>query len=392
MALFNKTGNKANRASSILSKLNVEEEQKEEKQEEQEQKEEKQEEQKEEKQEEKQEESQEHKQEKQNQEEQEEHKQEIKQEEKKEEDKPVNTDKPELTDEVVFSYLSELLKREVKSADDLTQKEREMDPEVKQLLDWKEETGLSLSKWSDYTKDYSALGDLEVAKEILVQKNPSFTKEEIEFKLKSYIYDEDYDDENDQIKKSIALKEFASQGREELNKNKLNLKESTVNPALTQEQAELIDFAKNVRKDVEASTTNQTNYVNKMNESATDFEGLNLKLSDDIEIKYDIPEGDKKGLVKEILEMPQWYNEDGTMKHDVVLSDGLKVTHFDSIMKMVFQQGIDAEKEGKITGTKPGDGVPPIPQKGGGPKKSNIDDIVSNITGGKTKLRFGRKK
>ena len=304
----------------------------------------------------------------------------------------VEPTKPELTDDVVFSYLSEKLNREIKSADDLTPKEKEMDPEVKQLLDWKEETGLSLSKWSDYTKDYSQLGDLDVAKEILAKKNPNFTKEELAFKLEEFVYDEDIDDDTDKIKKSIALKEFAREGRTTLEKNKLTLKEAEKSSSLTKEQAELIVFAQNVKKDVEASTKTQTDYVNKINESAVALEGLNLKLSDDIEIKYNIPKGDKKSLVKNVLEMPHWYNEDGSMKHDVVLEDGLKVTHFNSIMNEVFKQGIAVGQEGGISQNKPA-GAPKIPQRdGGGAKTSNIKDVVSNITGGKSKLRFGKKK
>ena len=305
---------------------------------------------------------------------------------------PEIPNKPELTDEVVISFLSEKLNREIKTYDDLTPKEKELDPELKQLMEWKEKTGLPLSKWSEYNKDFSKMGDLDVAREILTQKHPNFTKEELDYKLKNFVYDEDYDEETDQMKKSIALKEFAQEGRANLEKNKLDLKPS--NTSLSNEQAELIEYAKTVKERSENQSYDQAEYVRKLNESAITLNALNLKLSDNLEIKYDIPKGDKKALVDNVLSMPHWYDEKGVIKPDAVLSDGLKITHFNSIVDMVYQQGISVGKEELITsGGKPKAVIPSLPTGGASAKTGNVSEVVSKITGGTgTKLRFGKKK
>ena len=117
----------------------------------------------------------------------------------------------EITNDLIFNKLSETLGREIKSFEDLETKE-DLDEELNQLNAWKQQTGLSLSKWADYNKDFSQMSDLEVARETLAAENPNFTKEELEYTLKDFIYDEMEDDESDRIGKSIALKKFAKKG------------------------------------------------------------------------------------------------------------------------------------------------------------------------------------
>ncbi len=300
----------------------------------------------------------------------------------------------ELTEESMLSYLSEKLKRKIENWDDLTPKEKEMDPEVKQILDWKEKTGLSLSKWSEYNKDYSKVGDLEIAREILAQKNPTFTAEELSYSLKRFIFDEDVDEELIRIPKSIALKEYAHKGRQEFEKNRLDLKESKPqDPSLTQEQQDDIAFAQEAKKGQEQSVLDNKTYGEDLNKAALALDGLNLKLTDDLTIKYDIPEGDKKTLAKSILEMPHWHNEDGSINHNNIALDGIKVRNFDSIMDAVLKQGIAIGKEEMIQG-KPNSktGLDEQSQGGGETKGGNIKEVVANITGSnKPKLRFGQR-
>jgi len=318
---------------------------------------------------------------------------EVTEEEVENKKEPVSTDPPELTDEVVLSYLSEKLNRKIESVDDLTPKEKEIDPEVAQLLEWKEKTGLSLSKFSDYNKDYSTLSDLDVAREILSQKNPNFTQEELSYKLNSYVFDEDIDEESDKIRKSIALKEFAQSGRLELEKNKVSLKEHTSSPNLTQEQQDNLTFAEQVKGNIKQSQIDQKAYNENLNDAALALTGLDLKLSDELTINFDIPDGDKKTLSDSISKMSHWQNEDGSLNHKTIAEDGVKVLKFDSIMEQVYQQGVAVGKEEIISGKTKTDLKPRTEDQGGGePKKGNIHEVVANLGGNKKgKLRFGNR-
>tara|TARA_R110002167_G_scaffold331706_1_gene538393 strand:+ start:36533 stop:37765 length:1233 start_codon:yes stop_codon:yes gene_type:complete len=305
-----------------------------------------------------------------------------------------NKDKPEvLTEEAIFSFLSEKLNRKVESVDDLTPKEIEIDPELKQLAEWKEKTGLSLSKWSDYNKDYSQVGDLDIAREILSQNHPNFTKEELEYKLSNFVYDEDEDGESERLEKSIKLKEFAQKGRLEFEAKRLELKPSGDTQTLTKEQIESLTFADQARDRMQTTSDNEKVYEEKLHEASLALNSLDLKLGDDLTIKYEVPEGSKKTLTKSILEMPHWYNNDGSINHNNVALDGVKVRDFDSIMDAVLKQGIAIGREEIIEG-KPNTkiGVDGLPQTGGTPKTGNISEVVSKITGSGSKLRFGKPK
>ena len=297
-----------------------------------------------------------------------------------------------VTDELVFEKLSETLGREVKSYEDLKPKEVQLDEEVKQLLEWKEKTGLSLSKWTDYNKDFSKMSDLDVAKEILAQQYPEFTKEELAYSLKGYIYDELEDDDSDKIKKSIALKKLAKEGRQTLEQNKITLLESQSASSLTQEEVDLINYAKTVKQKEASLEGKGEKDMNLFKEATSKLEAINLNLSDDLVINYKVPQEDKKGLVDYINNMPDWYKEDGSFDHDTIAKDSYKLQNFNSILKAAFEQGKSAGAEGVIKGNNNISLDPnALPQDGETREEGNIKDVVSSITG-KNSSRFRFRK
>jgi hypothetical protein len=300
----------------------------------------------------------------------------------------------EVTDDLIFEKLSETLGREVKSYDDLTPKEVKLDDEVKQLLEWKEKTGLSLSKWADYNKDFSKLSDLEVAKEILADKYPDFTEEELEYTMKGYVYDELEDDESDRIAKSIALKKFAKEGREALEQKKINFLESQPKSSLSVEEKELLDYAKTV-KQKEASLKDQNvAYQNSLKEASLKLEAINLDLGDGLKIKHNVAQESKKDLVEYINTMPDWYKEDGSFNHENIARDSYKLKNFDSIIKSAFEQGKAYAIEGKI---KENNNISLDPnsinQDNETKEQGNIKEVISSLTGkNSSKFRFRKNK
>ena len=310
------------------------------------------------------------------------------------ESEEITPPKVEVTDELIFEKLSETLGREVKSYDELTPKEVKLDEEVKQLLEWKEKTGLSLSKWADYNKDFSKLNDMDVAKEILADKYPDFTEEELEYTMKGYIYDELEDDESDRIAKSIALKKFAKEGREALEQKKINFLESQPKSSLSVEEKELLDYAKTV-KQKEASLKDQNvAYQNSLKEASLKLQAINLDLGDGLKIKHNVAQESTKDLVDYINTMPDWYKEDGSFNHENIARDSYKLKNFDTIIKSAFEQGKSFAIEGKI---KENNNISLDPnsirQDNDTKEQGNIKEIVSTLTGkNSSKFRFRKSK
>jgi hypothetical protein len=308
-------------------------------------------------------------------------------------DVPLQPEAPQITDEAMYDYLSEKLNRKIENVDDLTvREEMQLDPEVKQLLEWKEKTGLSLSKWSDYNKDFSKMGDLDVAREILSQQYPNFTKAELDYSLKDYIFDEDMDDESDKMKKGIALKRYAQDGRQELEANQLKLISSEGQTLTSQQQKDLDAYAK-IQGNQGSAEANQAQYVQDISKAAMSLEAINLQLSDDLAIKYDVSEGERRTLSKTVTEMPHWYNTDGSLNHAEVVQDGLKIRDFDTIVKKAFEQGLTVGQESKIKADNniTLDLQTPPARSEEGQKKGNIDKVIDNIAGKgtkKSKFRF----
>jgi hypothetical protein len=300
----------------------------------------------------------------------------------------------EVTDKLIFEKLSETLGREVKSYDDLTPKEVKLDDEVKQLLEWKEKTGLSLSKWADYNKDFSKLTDLDVAKEILAEKYPDFTEEELEFSMRGYIYDELDDDESDRIAKSIALKKFAKEGRETLEQNKISFLESQPKSSLSVEEKELVDYAKTVKQNEAGLKDKNVSYQNSLKEASLKLQAINLDLGDGLKINHNVAQESKKDLVDYINTMPDWYKEDGSFNHENIARDSYKLKNFDTIIKSAFEQGKSYAIEGKIRENNNISLDPnSIRQDNDEKEQGNIKEVVANLTGkNSSKFRFRKSK
>lgn len=299
-----------------------------------------------------------------------------------------------LTDDVIFEKLSETLGREVKSYDDLKPKEIQLDEEVKQLLEWKEKTGLSLSKWTDFNKDFSKMGDLDVAREILASKYPDFTEEELEYTMKGYVYDELEDDESDRIAKSIALKKFAKEGRETLEQNKINFLESQPKSSLSVEEKELLDYAKTVKQNEASLKDKNVAYQNSLKEASLKLQAINLDLGEGLTIKHNVAQESTKDLVDYINTMPEWYKEDGSFNHENIARDTYKLKNFDTIIKSAFEQGKNYAIEGKI---KENNNISLDPssinQDNQTKEQGNIKEVVTNLTGkNSSKFRFRKSK
>jgi len=295
----------------------------------------------------------------------------------------------EFTDEQLFKNLSEKLGREITTYDDLSQNTLELDEEVKAINEWKEKTGRPIEDFFKYQKDYSEVSDLEIAREFLQIEYPTFTKEEIELELGNLAPSED-DYEDDAAKKALELKKIAIKGREVLETYKADLsKPSTSN--LAPEIKQKLDFAEDIKKQIEDSEGQQKEYLDNISKIALTTESLNLKLSDDLNLDFKMSEEDRKEIPNLINEMPHWRNSDGSWNHKAVVEDAIKIKHFDSMLKLAYEQGQSSGKDNIIKDAKNSTlGNPQGAEQGTGKRKPIIEGIDKLLGKQTMKTRFGK--
>lgn len=258
-----------------------------------------------------------------------------------------------ITDELLFGHLSEKLGREVKSLEELIPQQTnplDEDPYLKQLADWRKQTGRPIEDWIKYQKDYNSMDDGEVVREFLQHKYPTFTKEEIDLKLSDLYPDEDLDDDREIAKKKLQLKELAIDGRSTLNSLKSDLGTPSFN--LPPEQKADLELAKKVKEQQVLIDAEQKAYADNIKRVSDTINKFNVQLSDDLAIDYLITDQTRKELPSFLNTMPHWRNQDGSWNHEAVVNDAVKIKHFNDIIKMAYEQGLNSGKEEVIKQSK----------------------------------------
>ena len=299
----------------------------------------------------------------------------------------------EVDEETVFKNLSEKLGRTITSYEDLaTAPEVELDPEVKAFNEWKQKTGRPLQDFLKFSKDFAQVDDLEIAREFLQLEYPTFNAEEIELELQSFSPNED-DLDSEAAKRALELKKYATKGRKALEGLKVELGEPST-ASLTPEIKKQLEYAKQVQSQIEANQGQQKEYSEGITKTALATEGMKLNLSDDLSIDFKISDTDKKSIPKLIDEMPHWRTEDGKWNHQAVVQDAIKIKHFDAMVKLAYEQGLNSGKEDLLKKAKNStlgnpQGNANQPQ---GSKKPIIEGLDKMLGGQRLSMgRFGKK-
>jgi len=258
-----------------------------------------------------------------------------------------------IEDEVLLKSLSEKLGREVNSFEDLTTQVEDpfaSDEVLKEIADFRSKTGRSVEDWLKYQEDFKSMDDKDVVRRFLQHQYPELDSKEISHLMnKEYVSGED-DDEEEVMSKSIKLKRAATDGRKTLGEYKSKFNEPLPSK-LSPENQELIDLGKAAKQSIEANTQAQSVYKEKLTAAAQKAEKLSLKLSDDLTIDFKTDKEGRDSLPSYIDEMSHWRNEDGSINHESVTNDGIKIKYFNEIIKLVFEQGVNSGKEETINET-----------------------------------------
>src|SRR5690606_17252551 len=174
---------------------------------------------------------------------------------------------------------------------------------------------------------------------------------EIELELRKYIPN-DNDDDDDIALKKLELKKYATKGRGVLSQFVTELGEplSTIN--YPKEVLADLELAKQVKGQLQNSQVIQQEYTKGIVNTTNGLNSFKLNLSDTVTLDYKLPEQSKKEIPTLIETMPHWRFEDGSWNHQAVVEDAVKIKHFNDIVKLVYEQGLNAGKEELLSDTK----------------------------------------
>lgn len=262
--------------------------------------------------------------------------------------------KVEINDELALKYLNEKLGKQVNSFDELIEVKVENplddDPYLKSLYEWRQKTGRPIEEFQKYQKDYNSVDDFEVARELLQLEYPTLTSDEIQLELERYAPDE-LDDDREAAYKKLELKKLATRGREVLSSFKADLEkpsEALLSPELKQD----LELARTVKENYARQQEETKVYSENIRLSSQKTETFEINLGDDLKLNFRIPDESKKELPTLIETMPHWRNEDGSWNHQAVVNDAIKIKHFDDMLKLAYEQGLNSGKEELIAETK----------------------------------------
>lgn len=264
------------------------------------------------------------------------------------------SNKVEINDELALKYLNEKLGKQVNSFDELIEVKVENplndDPYLKSLYEWRQKTGRPIEEFQKYQKDYNSVDDFEVARELLQLEYPTLTSDEIQLELERYAPDE-LDDDREAAYKRLELKKLATRGREVLSSFKADLEkpsEVLLSPELKQD----LELARTVKENYARQQEETKVYSENIRLSSQKTETFEINLGDDLKLNFRIPDESKKELPTLIETMPHWRNEDGSWNHQAVVNDAIKIKHFDDMLKLAYEQGLNSGKEELIAETK----------------------------------------
>lgn len=242
------------------------------------------------------------------------------------------------SDERYISLQAKLVELEGKKAP-------EINPQLKEIDEWAKRTNRPLEDWINFNSDPSKLSDIDVVRKTQQLKNPTLSEEELDFYIKDrFVSDPDLDTESEVMRKQIAFKTEVASGKELLESNRLKF-DTRLEGNLTAEQRDEIAFAQQAREErTKNSELSDRDYKN-LQAVAGLTDEIQLNLGDEKKISFKIAPESKKEQVNYIGEMKRWQNEDGSTNSKALLEDSYRLKHFDDIINVVYQQGLNDQIE-----------------------------------------------
>ena len=146
---------------------------------------------------------------------------------------------------------------------------QELDEDIKKFLEFKKDTGRGYSDFLELQKEASDLGEEGLVRQMLKNRNPDLTEEELDDEFyDTFGYDEDLDDEKDIKKKQREYKKAISEATEAFNSSKEKYKV----PLLVNDENVPEDY-KNAKVEYEAMKSDKQAYEKAVEQQTNDFLG-----------------------------------------------------------------------------------------------------------------------
>lgn len=246
----------------------------------------------------------------------------------------------QLSDEHVFAHLSEKLGRAVDSYEALTREPEKIevnpldsDPELKAIADWRARTGRPVSDWVKFkSKDFESMDKREKAQEILQHKYPNLSPEQTDYLLKTeYFGDEEVDDHDALMGKSIKLEQLLADGMPEL--------------LQMQQQYDLPD------PNVAPSQEEQQRSMEQLTRAAYGINSIDLSLDEGFTVPFTLSQ-EKKAALAEFSNMAHWVGEDGQVNPARAAHDYFVLQNWQELIRTAYQQGVAKGKESEDIATR----------------------------------------
>lgn len=263
-----------------------------------------------------------------------------------------------IDDEAFFKYASEKLEKEVTSFEDLVvEKEKTIDyaSEFSRKYDeFYKETKGSVEQFQFVQKDVEEMDQEFLIRENLSVENPGLDQDDLnDLYDDMYSFDEEFDDEKLVRRRKIAGKQAAAKSKEVLKKKqenwKLPVKDSGDSEPSFQDKLEA--YNKKAKEDFE---TTSTNWKTALGESTKDFDGVSLKIAEDMDFKFS-PTTEQKTDTYNVASdvtfqelVKPFRNKEGAVDTKALHEAIFKMKHFDEIFEPAIKQAIAYGQELEI--------------------------------------------
>ena len=153
---------------------------------------------------------------------------------------------------------------------------------LQKVVEFMNETNGSLEDYVRLNTDYSNADENTLLREYYKKQNPHLDKEDIDFMLEEFSYDEDIDEEKDIKRKKLKRKQEVGKAKSYLNELKDKYyDEVKLGSKLSPEQKEAVEFYNKHKEESDRSKESRKDFSEKTNQLFNDeFKGFEYKVGD----------------------------------------------------------------------------------------------------------------
>ena len=257
----------------------------------------------------------------------------------------------EVTEQDVKKQVEDLAEQAEEAVAEAQQTGKALPENIQKLVDFIEDTGVSLEDYVSINKDYTDMDNQSLLQEYYKQTKPHLSNEEIDFVMEdTFSYDEELDDEKEIKRKKLAMKEQVAQARQHLESVKSKYyEEIKAGSKLTEEQQKAINFFNRYNEESESSKKLSKIFKQKSEKLFSDkFKGFEYNVGEK-RFRFNIKDIDtvktKQSDINNFI--GKFLNEDNTMADAEGYHKGLfTAMNPDRIANHFYEQGkADAIKE-----------------------------------------------